>query len=88
MTLPLPVVNAFPEAMWRLHAAAMRPEIYALRCRVEDLLDDTHASNWAIIAVCSDVLADVIADAPPDVRKQLIGVVADVLEISHLGTGG
>jgi hypothetical protein len=54
--------------------------VHALRRRVEHLLDDTHASNWAIIAVCTDVLTCVIADAPLHIREDLIGIVTDVLE--------
>jgi hypothetical protein len=67
--------------MLQLHVAAMRPGVHALRCRVENLLDAAHASNWATIAVCSAILADCIAAAPPELRSDLIGIVTDVLEI-------
>jgi hypothetical protein len=67
--------------MLTLRVAATRPEIHALRRRVEALLDDARPSHWAILAVCTGVLADVIADAPLDIREDLIGVINGVLEI-------
>jgi hypothetical protein len=66
--------------MLQLRVAAMRPEMHALRRRVEDLLDDARPSYWAIITVCSAVLADCVADAPPEIRADLIDIIHDALE--------
>jgi hypothetical protein len=82
MTLmpPATLPSEFRHAMLTLHAAVMRPEVHALRRRVDDLLDDAHPSHWAIFTTFSAVLADCVANAPPDIREDLIGVVNDVLE--------
>jgi hypothetical protein len=72
--------SGFRQAMLQLHAAAMRPEVHSLRRHVDDLLDAQRPSHWAIFAAFSGVLADCVADAPPDTRASLIGIVTDVLE--------
>jgi hypothetical protein len=68
--------------MLQLRAAAVRPEIHALRVSVEDLLDEANPSHGAIFATFSAVLADCIANAPPDIRASLIDIIHDVLATS------
>jgi hypothetical protein len=83
------VIDAeFPEAMWRIHAAAMYPEVRTLHGRIENVLDAGRHTHWAIVVVCCDILADVIGDAPPEVRSGLIEIIHDALEISNFEDGG
>jgi hypothetical protein len=73
--------------MLQLHVAALRPEMRALRRRVDDLLADANPACLTTLIVLSAALADCIADAPLTVRQVFIGMINDVLSMERPAAG-
>jgi hypothetical protein len=68
--------------MLQLHAAAMRPEVHALRRRVEDLLDDACPRIGRSSPCAPPCWPTASPSRRRDVRHDLISLITDVLEIS------
>jgi hypothetical protein len=66
-------------AIFRLHLAALQPQMDALHARLNAVLDDCRPANWSAVSVLVGMLCEHIAMASPEVRSELRACIVEAL---------